>query len=433
MPTGREAHLGFKRETRITTVRIPLRRTTVSEALAAVAEFPVRAAHIERVSLDRAEGRILAETVRAREDVPAFDRSMVDGFAVVADEVRKATRLRPVQLRVAGEVAMGHAPNMVLRPGCAVAVPTGGALPDGATGVVKIEDTQAVDGFVAIFDGVEAEDRITRRASDVAEKDHLFDPGFVLDPAAVGLLAAAGVESVEVFSVPRIGVLITGDELVPPGAPLRLGQIRESNGVTISSALSALGFFPQRYERVADDRSTFARALVRALAECDGVIISGGSSVGEKDYTPELVASAGRPGVIVHGVRAKPGRPVLLGMVGDQPVVGLPGNPVSALVMFETLAKPILLRMFDKEDTALPLRARLERTIDLEPNLEYRIPVALVREQGDLIAKPLLGTSSQLHILAFADALIVVPEGVGRVPADTWVDALPLTRTRNLR
>lgn len=398
-----------------------------------MAAFPVRMAALERVALEKLEGRILAQAVSAPEDVPAFDRSMVDGFAVIADQVRNATKDAPVRLRVSGEVLMGSAPGVRVAPGSAVAVATGGAVPDGATGVVKVEDTTRDGDDILVFDGADAADRINHARSDVSAGESLFSAGHVIDPPALGLLAAAGVASVEAFIPPLVGVLITGDELVAPGEPLRPGQIRESNGTAICAALSALGFSPRRYERVPDDRPTFARALAQALRECDGVVISGGSSVGARDFTPGLVGEAGDPGVIVHGVAVRPGRPVLLGMIGDRPVFGLPGNPVSALVMFEALAKPILLRMFAKADKTLPSRAVLAEKIEVAAGLEHRVPVQLSRTPDGLRARPLVGTSSQTHILAFADGIVVVPEGTTSLPPGSPVDVWPFTRSRTLR
>ncbi len=276
--------------------------------------FPVRKAAIETVELSLAEGRVVARGIDAPEDVPGFDRSMVDGYAVIAADVAGASAQRPVSLELAGEVAMGKAPpSRALERGQAIAVPTGGALPAGTTGLIKVEDTSALDGRVLVHASEDCEDRITPAASDVRAGDHLFSAGVVLTPAALGLLAAAGIASVEVYRSPVVGVLITGDELVPPGRPMGPGQIRESNGVAICAALAAMGFAPRRYERVADDRAVFEAAFARALSESDAVVISGGSSVGARDHTPAVVAQAGEPGVIVHGVRAKPGRPVLLG------------------------------------------------------------------------------------------------------------------------
>lgn len=376
---------------------------------------------------------MLAQKVVSPEDVPAFARSMVDGYAVLADDVRSASPTSPVRLTWAGEVMMGTSTTLTLRAREAIAVPTGGALPGGTTGLIKIEDTERDGDDIVVLDAQRCEDRITPAASDVHAGELLFAAGAVLSPAAVGLLSAAGVANVTVYRQAFVGVIVTGDELVPAGKPLVSGQIHESNGVTICAALAAMGFAPRPYALVADERETLASALGRALSECDAVVISGGSSVGERDHAPAVIAAAGEPGVVVHGVRAKPGRPVLLAMIGEQPVIGLPGNPVSALVMLETLAKPILLRIFDKSDESLPLRARLQSTIAVEAALEHRIPVQLLRGEGELAARPLFGSSSQLHILAYADAIIVVPEGSGGIQAGTWVDALPFSRTRNIR
>lgn len=188
-----------------------------------------------------------------------------------------------------------------------------------------------------------------------------------------------------------------------------------------------MGFSPQQYDRVPDDRSDLRAAFSRALAQCDAVVISGGSSAGERDYTPEVVAEAGKPGVIVHHIRAKPGRPTLLGLVGDQPVIGLPGNPVSALVMLETVGKPILLRMLDRVPRPVPWRATLAAAIDVSPHLEHRIPVRLRVLDGSVRAEPLIGTSAQMHTLGFADGFVVVPLRNGRIEAESIVDAWPFT------
>jgi len=397
-----------------------------------MARYPVRSAAVERVPSPQADGRVLAEDVQAAVDVPGFARSMVDGYAVVASEVAQATAGAPVRLRLAGEVLMGKPAGVALAPGLAVAVPTGGALPDGATGVVKIEDT-ALDGDrVSVFDGCESEDRVSGQASDVRRGDLLFRAGSVVRAASVGLLCAAGIAKIAVYRPPVVGVLVTGDELVPVDKPLGPGQIHESNGSAIAAALRALGFTPQVFDLIPDIREAVSRALRNALERCDAVVVSGGSSVGARDHVPAVVAAAGEPGVIVHGVRAKPGRPVMLAMIGDRLVLGLPGNPVSALVMLEALGRPLLLRMFGIEDRPLPIRAVLDSAIETDPGLEHRIPVQLLQGDGAVRARPLIGSSSQLHILAFADAIVVVPEGSSGIAAGAEVLALPFSTMRSL-
>jgi molybdopterin molybdotransferase len=184
------------------------------------------------------------------------------------------------------------------------------------------------------------------------------------------------------------------------------------------------------YPRVPDERTAFDAAFATALSENDAIVISGGSSVGERDYTPDVIDASGLPGVIVHGIRAKPGRPAVLAAVGDKPVIGLPGNPVSALVVLEVIGKPILLRMFGITREPLTWRAELSEEIHVSTNLEHRIPVRLSSGPGGLRAQPLIGTSAHSHILGFADGLVVIAEGVGRVAAGAQIDVVPFSATR---
>jgi molybdopterin molybdotransferase len=403
---------------------------SLREALEAMALHPLRKAEPEVVRVEAAEGRILAADAHAIENAPPFTRSCVDGFAVMASDVAGATPQAPIRLRIAGEIRMGHAAPSVLAHGTCLRVPTGGALPPQADGVVMIEDAQERGEFVEIRDGEGTSDHVTLEGADVRAGDLLCERGALLSPAAIGMLAAAGVADVSAYRPPRVGLLVTGDELVPPGAPLRPGQIRDSNRAALSAALAAMGFAPRSYPRVPDERAAFDAAFAVALSDNDAVVISGGSSVGERDYTPAVIDAAGPPGVIVHGIRAKPGRPAVLAAVGDKPVIGLPGNPVSALVVLEALGKPILMRMFGIAHAPLFWRAELSDAIDVSKNLEHRIPVRLFAAHNGLHAQPLIGTSAHSHILGFADGLVVVEEGVGRMAAGTHVDVMPFSTTR---
>ena len=310
-------------------------------------------------------------------------------------------------------------------------VPTGGAMPAGADAAVFVEDTREERGSVIVYDAEDCAHNVTLAAADVRRGASLFRRGTVLTPAKIGLLAATGYPTVDTFLPPRVGLLLTGDELVAPDAPLAPGQIRDINRFSLAAALTAMGFAPVQYDRVPDEREPFAHAFAAALEACDAIVVSGGSSAGERDYTPEIVSAAGAPGVLVHHIRAKPGRPTLLGAVGGKPVIGLPGNPVSALVMLETVAKPILLRLVERAPDDPPVRARLTARIDVEPELEHRIAVALGSSDDGLTARPLIGTSAQMHILAFADALVAVPLGAGTIESGVWVDAMPLSASRS--
>ncbi len=405
-----------------------MRRVSVRDALFAMSAIPLRMMQREMIATEAADGRVLAAAARAAESVPSFDRSCVDGYAVIAADVANATSAKPVVLRVVGDIAMGKPAPEGLILGSCMRIPTGGALPTAADGVVMIEDATDHGDRVEIRDGSDLEDHVTRIGADVRADDLLCDAGTLISPASIGMLSAAGVARLDVFQAPKVGVLVTGDELVPPDVPLAPGLIRDSNRPTLCAVVSALGCEARSYPNVADDREAFDAAFAIALAENDAVLVSGGSSVGERDYTPAVIAAAGSPGVIVHGVRAKPGRPALLAVIGDKPVIGLPGNPVSALVVFETLARPTLLRMLGVTSKPLPWRAVLDVDIVVSTHLEHRIPVKLSRTETGLAASPLFGTSAHMHVLGLADGLVVVPEGVGAIAAGTEVDVVPFTR-----
>lgn len=409
-------------------------RVTIAEAIEAMAGFPLRRASVERVDIARSAGRIVAKPIVALEDVPPFARSRVDGYAVQAADVAAATEQRPVRLQLVGEVHMGKSAPAALRPGQAIRIATGGMLPAGADAVVMVEDTSQMDAVVEIRDESHCTDNITEAAADIRAGEGLLEAGTVLNAGEIGMLAATGIGQVDVYAKPFAGLLVTGDEIVPPGAPRGPGEIRDINRYSISAALAAMGFAPKAYPRVADERGVFADAFASALNECDVVVISGGSSVGERDYAADVVRAAGEPGIIVHGVRAKPGRPTMLAVVGDKPVIGLPGNPVSALVMLESVGKPALLRMFDKKVETLPYSAFLQTPIDTDGKLEHRICVKLARAaDGRVTATPLFGTSAQMHTVGNADAMVVVPVGVTNIPKGARVDCIPFTWTSALR
>lgn len=392
-----------------------------------MAAVPLRRARVVRVDVRDAFGRTLASQVRAIEDVPPFSRSRVDGYAVMAGDVAGASAGSPATVKVVGEVVMGAAPPGPIARGQAMRIPTGGALPPGADAAVMIEDSREADGIATITDASDADANVTLGGADVKRGDVLFDAATLLTPARVGLLAGAGIAAADVYDPPRVALLLTGDELIAPGDPIHPGEIRDINRYSLAGALKVMGFEPVHYDRVPDALDAFKATFARALRECDAVVVSGGSSAGARDYTPDVVSDAGPPGVVVHHVRAKPGRPTVLGAVGDKPVIGLPGNPVSALVMLETLGKPILLRLLDRRPNEIAVRAKLTELIDVSPTLEHRIPVALSRDDGDLLARPLFGTSAMMHILAFADALVKVPLGAGRIERGATVDAWPLS------
>lgn len=387
----------------------------------------------ETVTLHEAAERILAAEVRSAEDVPPFDRSRVDGYAVLSSDVRAASPEKPVRLDVAFEVQMGRPAIGSVVAGACARIPTGGALPAGADSVVMREDTIESPSAALVLEPSAPWENITRRGADIRAGDIALPLGAVLQPAALGMLAAVGAERVDVLRRPRVCLIVNGDELVASGRPLRPGEIRDINSFSIAAALRALGCVVIDVAHIADERAALAGAVSAALRDADLIIISGSSSVGDQDHAPEVIAQLARPGVIVHGVRVKPGRPTLLAAAGDVPIIGLPGNPVSALVMFETFVRPTIARMLGRRDEPLRVSATLSQAIARDERVLLRVPVSLRRAGDTWRAEPLLGTSAQMHVLAWADALVDVDPGAGELAAGTRVDAVPLTRGGALR
>ncbi|MEW6307828.1 MAG: gephyrin-like molybdotransferase Glp, partial [Bacillota bacterium] len=320
-----------------------------------------------------------------------------------------------------GEVRMGEAAAAPLRPGQAVAIATGGMLPPGADAVAMLEYAEELQGAaLLIHRPVAPGENVLKAGEDLAVGRPVVPAGRRLGPAAIGLLAAAGFTQVQVRRRPRVAVISTGDELVPPRQVPLLGQVRDANGPALAAAVAETGGEPRLEGIVGDEPGALARALRSLLDEgwADLVLVSGGSSVGHRDET--LAAIRGfPPGVLVHGVALKPGKPTILGRAGDVPVVGLPGHPVSALVVFDVFVRPLIRGMLGLTPVA-PIRpqvqAILARNVPSAAGREEHVRVRLETADGRLVAHPLFGKSGALHTLAAADGVLVVPEGREGLP-----------------
>jgi molybdopterin molybdotransferase len=381
---------------------------TVAEARAGFA--PERRTAVERVALADAAGRVPSAPVVAPRDLPGFARATVDGFAVRAADTYGASEGLPGYLDVAGAVAMGAAPDAEVTPGKAVSIPTGAVLPAGADAVVMIEHTQeAMPGTVEVLRPVAPGDGMVRADEDARAGAELVSRGRRLRAQDLGLLAAAGVTEVEVHARPRVAIVSTGDEVVEPAtAELEVGQVRDATAVGLAALIREAGGEPLQMGIVADDRDALQARLEAAVAESDVVVVSAGSSVGGRDNTAAAVAALGPPGIFCHGLAIKPGKPTLLAEAGDVPVIGLPGNPRSALVVFRLIGMPVVRRAGGW--TAPPrepvTRARLARDI---PSAAGRLDVVQVTLE-DGVATPLFGLSALLSILTAADGYVVIDE-----------------------
>ena len=380
---------------------------TVGEARSGFA--PSRRTAVERVPLAEALRRVPAAPVLSPGPLPGFARSTVDGYAVRAADTYGASDALPSYLDVTGAVAMGDAPSVAVAPGAAVEMPTGGVLPPGADAVVMVEHTAVtMPGTVEVQRPVAPGDGVVRADDDVAAGAALVPAARPLRPSDLGMLAAAGVVSVAVHARPRVAILSTGDEVVaPPTMTLQPGQVRDATASALAGLVLDAGGLPVPCGIVPDDAPALAEALRAATLQADLVVVSAGSSVGARDATAEVVASLGE--VWCHGLAVKPGKPTLLGSVGEVPLVGLPGNPLSALVVFRLVGMPLVWRIggcpSPPPEPSVP--ARIARAI---ASAAGRLDVVQVQMDADGKAHPLFGASALLSVLTRADGYVVVPE-----------------------
>ncbi|MDR7485433.1 MAG: molybdopterin molybdotransferase MoeA [Armatimonadota bacterium] len=368
----------------------------------------------ERVAIEAALGRVLAADVVASVDLPPFPRSTADGWAVQAADTSAAAADRPARLNAAGQVQMGAEAAVAVVPGTAVRIPTGGMLPPGADAVVMQEDADTEGAAVLVRRPVRAGDNVVGQGADVRAGAVVLRRGRRLRPADLGVLAGLGFPDVEVVLPPRVAILATGDEVRPPGAVLGPGQVRDMNSYTLAAAVLAAGGLPTLCGIVGDQTSAVESAIRRALEGHEMVLVSGGSSVGERDVAVDAIAAVGPPGIIVHGIAVRPGKPTVLALAGTVPVIGLPGNPVSALVIFDLFARPVLERMLGLDPTSAPwhlVRAKLTAPLPGAGGREDHRRVRLESRPDGLWAVPLPAGSQILTSLVHADGVVRIPPG----------------------
>jgi molybdopterin molybdotransferase len=381
----------------------------------------------ERVPIERASGRVLAEPVAASVDLPPFPSSAMDGFAVRAADTESA----PLVLPIGGEVSAGRPAVAPLPAGQAVRISTGGVVPEGADAVVPIELVEETDGGIALSDAVPAGENVRARGGDVRAGDTVLEPGAWLGPAQVGGLAATGVSDVRCAKRPRVAIVATGSELRRPGEPLAPGEIYESNGLLLAAALQGAGAVPAQLGVVADERAELERTLERALLGFDMVVTSGGASVGPHD----LIRAAQRElrvDELFWGVAVKPGKPVAFGVRRDHLVFTLPGNPVSVLVTFELFVRPAVNALLGLRDP-LPRLEPGRLAAPVRRNARRHEFVRAVARRADppegvaAVLEPLdAGESHMIARAARANALVSVEPGAGELAAGAVVPFLPL-------
>jgi molybdopterin molybdotransferase len=405
----------------VTTGREFFTARTVAEALT---EFrPGHRTAAESVPVDGAAGRIPAADVLAGEPLPGFDRSAVDGYAVRAHDTFGASESIPAYLTVAGSVAMGSPAELELPAHGAIAVPTGGALPEAADAVVMIEYTQdAMAGTIEVVRPVAPGEGIVRADEDIAPGDVAVAAGAPLRAQDLAILAALGITELDVHARPAVTVLATGDELIAPDAgPVGPGQVRDALSSSVGALVREAGGLPQPPQIVRDDPGVLRDALGHALSNSDLVVICAGSSVGARDETAAAVAAIPGTEIWCHGLAIKPGKPTLLAASGGTPIIGLPGNPRSALVVFRLIGMPLVRRVggWRAEHRAASRTRRLTRDL---PSAAGRLDVVQVRFSDEGEAAPIFGPSALLSVLTAADGYVIVPEDANGLSAGETVE-----------
>ena len=378
----------------------------------------------EDVALLEAYNRVLKENIVSKLDIPPFNRSTVDGYAVNSEDTFGADENQPVSLKVSGVVNVGEQPKVVLAKGEAAEIVTGAPIPEGADAVVMVEDTERTNGDLQVFSSVTKNENIMKKGTDIKNGETVLRAGQVLGSTEIGVLAALGLTKAKVYKLPMVAVLSTGGEVTEPGKALPPGKIYDINAYSISTAVIESGGKPIYFGVVPDDKAALTKTLQSALASADMVITSGGVSVGPKDFTPQIVDSLGKPGLIVYGIAVKPGKPTTVGFVEDKPVFSLPGHPTSALLIFYLLVRPILQRLSGRTVSEIKSIRSFAgaRMFSAKGRRTYVMVRLCLDENGKLFAEPVeTDASGAITTLAKADGFVEVPENQQFIDVDEEV------------
>lgn len=380
----------------------------------------------ESIGTSQAIGRALACDVIAQENIPQFSRSSVDGYAVVAADTFGCGESIPAMLRMAGEVLIGQKPGMRVNCGECVYVPTGGEIPSGADAMVMVEYTEDYgDGLRYISKPSAPGAHIVFKGDDVKIGKRVLEQGRVLRPQDIGVLAALGYPCVEVRKKPVVGILSTGDELVEIDNALRDSQVRDINTYTLCAGVTQAGGEPVSFGICRDEYDTLKTIVTNAIKRCDLLLVSGGSSVGNRDATHQVIGELGS--VLLHGIAVKPGKPTIVGVVENKPVFGLPGHPVSAYFSFSQFVRPLIGVMLGaRKEFPRIVQARLSANLPSNHGREEYVSVRLVTGENGYAAKPVYGNSGMITVLADADGYVRIERDCEGLMAGVQVDVLLL-------
>ncbi|MDF2840322.1 MAG: molybdopterin molybdotransferase MoeA [Clostridia bacterium] len=372
----------------------------------------------EKINVLDAVGRTAAEDVHSQYDIPDFNRSTVDGYAIVASDTFGVTESIPVFLDVIGQVDMGKATEIIISKGKAAYVPTGGMVPSGADAMIMIEHIEEMDSkTIAAYSSTAPGENVIKVGDDVAAGETLIQIGKLIRPQDIGALTAAGMRQINVFEKPKVAVISTGDEIADPFGEVQFGEIRDINTYTLSAMLEEMGAEATIKKVIKDEYELLKENVEAALKDNHIIIISGGSSVGTKDVTAKVIDSLGEPGVFVHGMAIKPGKPTILGKAKGKALVGLPGHPVSAIMVFRVLIGQFIAKLMHRDQFNLQIPAVCDTNVHSSPGKETFQMVELQRIDNGYIAIPLYGKSGAISLVSKAHGFVRIPhnkEGIGK-------------------
>ena len=366
----------------------------------------------ERVPTISALNRVTASSICAEIPMPSFPRSTVDGYAVRAADTFGASESLPAYLNVIGEIKMGSSPGFNINQGEAGLIHTGGMLPESSNAVVMLEYTQTVGSeTLEVLRPVAVGENIIKIGEDVKAGEEVIPAGVRIRPAEIGGLAALGLVELVVVKKPTVGIISTGDEVIPPELELLPGQVRDINSFTLSALLDRAGATPEMYGIFPDQYDLIYSIADKALHECDIVLITAGSSASARDLTARVINQLGKPGVLVHGVNIKPGKPTILAVCDHKPVIGLPGNPVSALVIASLFVVPVVESFLGLSSIGVrtKLQAKLGVNIASQAGREDWVAACLVTDQNGNRVDPIFSKSNLIFSLVRANCMIHVP------------------------
>ena len=374
--------------------------------------FEVKPLGEEEVDILEASGRVLSEDIYSILNLPPYDRSKMDGYAVRAEDTYGADYDNPIELNVIGSAKPGKMPKIEVSKGSAVEISTGAPIPKGANAVVMVEYTERKGDKVEIYRPVAIGENIVFSGSDLNIGERILRKGEILTRREIGVLAAIGVRKVKVYRRPRVAIISTGDELEKPGLKLEDYKVYDVNSYSLYAAVSEIGGEPLKPIMIRDREEDIRKSLEEAVEKADIILISGGTSAGVGDIVYRVIEKLGKPGIIIHGLKIKPGKPTIVAKVKGKPIIGLPGWPVSALMIFKIIVEPIIKRMLGKKiNEEEAIKVPIARRIIPSKGRVNLIPVSLIRGEGDeLRAYPLIAHSGAIATLKRADGYAIIGE-----------------------